>query len=294
MVKFGGGSIKQNLNYVLTLGLYYIMMNTEQFKLSGFISEFPLFEVIQFLGMIRKKGALRISWENEEDTILLYIDNGNLLHAANHRNSGTDVFFRALEKETGYFKFSPMESPDHITIDQPLNFLLLESQRRLDELRNLSANLPPEDMSLFIASDLESVPPLNTLQWKILSMVNGRRTLKRICEKAGDELETKKILLALMQKGVITGGAAEDSWHGLTPLLTHDKDVQSGRPWPPLLRTNLLLRAVDNVLTLGELQQRLKIRDSDFFGDIRLLFETNWIHFSVQEEKIFFRIRNEI
>jgi hypothetical protein len=94
----------------------------------------------------------------------------------------------------------------------------------------LQSQLPPEDAVLYIVSHQEEVPRLDTFEWRIISMVNGRRTLKRICEKVGDELEVKK--------NVISTTSGEASWKELIPLLVSSRDLTIDRPYPPLLRTN--------------------------------------------------------
>jgi len=243
---------------------------------------------------MKKNGTLHIFKNGEEDGVSLYFHEGNLIHATSQDSAGIGIFYSVLQSETGYFKFSAGEEAPEITIDQPIAFLLLESQRRADELRYLQSKLPPEDTVLFIIPHLEEVPRLNTFEWRIISMVNGRRTLKRVCEKAGDELEVKKSLIELFKKKMIGTTSGEASWKGFVPQLVPSRELTSDRPYPPLLRTNLLLKSIDGKTSLKDLIITLNITENDLLEDIKLLFDTHWIKFSSGQSTLFARVKSEL
>lgn len=54
-----------------------MQMTENALKLSGYVAEFPLAEVIQFLGMTEKSGALRIYLEKNEETVSLFLKRGS-------------------------------------------------------------------------------------------------------------------------------------------------------------------------------------------------------------------------
>jgi hypothetical protein len=271
-----------------------MQMNENSLKLSGYVSEFPLMDVIQFLGMTEKSGALCISMEKNEETVSLYFKEGNLLHAVSNESEGIGTFYSVLALEKGHFKFIPGEQVPTVTIDKPINFLLMESQRRRDELDHLQTMLPPDEIVLFIVPELEEVPKLNTFEWKVISMISGRRPIKRICEKIGDELEVKKVILKLLSTGVISTSSADADWKGLIPILIPSQDLMADRPYPPLLRTNLLLKAINGRTTLRDLIGKLNIKENELVEDIKLLYDTQWIKFIPSQEKIFKRLKSEL
>lgn len=273
--------------------MVFYTMSEISINLSGFISEFPLLEVIQFLGMTRKTGVIRVTGSNNEETVSLFIKDGNLLHAESNGHSGLDVFYRVVASGKGYFKFSSGEEPARVTIDKPIHILLLESQRRQDELEHMKNQLPADEAILFIIPNLLKVPPLNTFEWRIISMINGRRTIKRICEKIGDEVDVKKNLIALFNKGVIDTVSEDSSWKHFIPSLITPGKLTCDRPYPPLLRTNLLLKAIDGQSSLEVLMRKLEIKESELIEDIKLLYETQWITFSTFEEKTFLHLKHE-
>lgn len=271
-----------------------MQVNENALKLSGYVSEFPLMEVIQFLGMTEKSGALRIYMEKNEETVSLYFKEGKLLHAVSNESEGIGTFYSVLANETGYFKFISGETVPVVTIDKPIHLLLLESQRRRDELDHLQTMMPPDEAVLFIVPELEEVPKLNTFEWKIISMINGRRPIKRICEKTGDELEVKKAILKLLSKGVISTSSGEEEWKGLIPILIPSQDLTADRPYPPLLRTNLLLKSINGKTTLRDLIAKLNIKENELVEDIKLLNDTQWIKFPPSQERTFKRLKNEL
>lgn len=269
-------------------------MNNNAFKLSGFVSEFPVVEVIQFLGMTGKIGKLHIALEQDKKDLFLFFKNGELVHAETEESSGLQAFYLISKLETGYFKFVAGEEAPRHTIDCPLSILLLNSQKRLDELHHLQSRLPSEDEVLFIVQEVAKVPPLNTFEWRIVSLINGKRTIKRICEKAGDELDAKNTILNLLSKGLVCTYSEDQVWKTLTPRLKPSSELKTDRPYPPLLRTNLLLKSIDGTSALTDLMTALSIKESDMLEDIRLLYDTQWITFPRTQEKIFTRLKSEI
>jgi hypothetical protein len=269
-------------------------MNNNTFKLSGFVSEFPIVEVIQFLGMTWKKGKLRIVMEEENKDLCLFFKNGELVHAETDEIKGLQAFYLISKLKTGYFNFFSDEDAPSRTIDCPLSVLLLNSQKRLDELHHLQLRLPSEDAVLFIVTEVEKVPPLTPFEWRIISMINGKRSIKRICEKAGDELDAKNTILNLISKGLVSTFSEDLVWKTLVPRLKLSSELKTDRPYPPLLRTNLLLKSIDGKAALMDLMTALNMKESDMLEDIRLLYDTRWITFPPTQEKIFARLKSEI
>jgi hypothetical protein len=134
---------------------------------------------------------------------------------------------------------------------------------------------------------------LNPGDWKILSMVNGRRTIKRICQKIGDELVACSVLWDLLCRGLITKVHPDSDWNHLIPLRISPDEVKSERPFPHFLRTNLLLKTIDGHTSLKELGKKLNIEENDIIEDIKYLYDTHWIKFSAVQENVFAKLKNE-
>jgi len=269
-------------------------MEPSPFELSGFLEQFPLVDVVQLIGMSQKTGELRLASREADIQASLFFRDGQLLHATYNDEGGTEAAEKILSLEEGFFKFVTHQLPAQISINKPVHFVLLESQRRSDELKNLSEKLPPDDTVLFICPDLDHIPALNTREWKVISLINGRRTIRRICHRLGDELGTKQILHYLIQNRLVTSDSDQNEWEKIVPRPRSYEPIHTERPYPPLLRTNLLLKAIDGTTDLGQLKKTLRLSDTDLIEDLKLLFDTRWITFNPEDAKIFERIRHEL
>ena len=71
---------------------------------------FSVEEAFVRVGRLRKKGCLRVF--NTEEEVLLFVDNGIVIHAAARRNTGQEALEQALELEGASFEWLPgVESP---------------------------------------------------------------------------------------------------------------------------------------------------------------------------------------
>ena len=263
-------------------------------KLSGLVAEFPLIEVVQFLGMTEKTGVLQIqNIPLMVNHISLYLKKGRLIHAASDGRSGIDIFYMAMSLETGEFTFISGVEVNNISIDKPIHVLLLESQQYTDELKNIRSLLPSDETILFIAPVLETIPPLNKFEWYVISMINGRRSIHRICQKIGDELAAKTAIRNLLSVRVLTTSHPEDEWKHIIPLHIPSDKIHSERPYPPQVRTNLLLKSINGKLSIKQISHLLNCDENELMGDFKLLYDTGWITFAPEHEALFLRNRNE-
>lgn len=84
--------------------------------------------------------------------------------------------------------------------------LILEASRRVDEMSILAKQIPSErtimKMSRHISDNKEIT--LNTHEWRILSLINGTRSVREIIKESGDdEFSVYKTLYALITSGLI-------------------------------------------------------------------------------------------
>lgn len=254
-------------------------MNNRAFRLSGDISDFPLAEVIQFLGMTRKTGELRIYSGEPSQWASLFFQEESLLHARVDQVEGMEAFLRIITREKGQFHFFSDLLPEKQSIGKPVHYLMLQVQSQLDELRHLDRILPPLDTTLALNPSVDPIPRLNTQEWMVLSQINGRRTLGQIIEHSADELGSKKILHRLLGHRLITPAALVDRLSPLYPALVDSTSTQSERAYPPRLRTNLLLKAIDGQKNLKQLCDSLGLKERDLIEDIKLLLDSGWIRF---------------
>jgi hypothetical protein len=236
--------------------------------------------------MNRKSGELAIHNHAHEKAGSLFMISGELIHASMNGSSGLAAFDRILHLADGYFVFLAEQKTESRSIEMPIQVLLMEAHVRQDERLQLQSELPAAETVLTMASDVGSVPPLNTCEWKALSLINGRRTIARICQKFGDELGALRALHALIVKGLVAPMVLESPLFPLTPHPQSAAAVSEDRPYPPRLRTNLLLKAIDGRTSLKQLAASMKMDVPELIEDVRLLLELKWVLFNAKDEQI--------
>jgi hypothetical protein len=247
--------------------------------LHGELAEFPLADVLQLLLMTRKSGELRLENEPAGNSAAIFFDRGNIMHASSNGIEGRPAVETLLKWTGGRFGFIPGTRPPKITINAPAQAVLMDAITRYDELLQIERELPPYDIPLYINPAIGTAPSLTPMEWRVLALVNGHRNIMRMCEEIGDEFETKSALLSLIQKGAVTVKLPDESWHTLIPRVIPTSDVKSERPFPPRIRTNLVLKSIDGKTRLADIWRTANTTELEFLEDIRFLHETRWIDF---------------
>ncbi len=171
--------------------------------LSGDLKDFELNDIFQFIQMGGKDGALHI--KSDMGTSAIYFKGGNILHAELGANEGTDAINLLLTWKDGTFNFIPGEETDKITIDLPVQNVILEAARQIDEWEKMKDVIP----SINVAVDFVEEPDvgdieLHPMEWKALSFIDGNKTVKNIADELEmNSFEVAKILYGLVQSGLI-------------------------------------------------------------------------------------------
>lgn len=115
-----------------------------------------------------------------------------------------EVIFDAFSWPEGAFSFWDRVPPPSnvVTLEMDLQNILIEGVRRLDVRERLSSAFPDLDMVVEALTNPERVKHSVTLtpeEWKILFLVDGRRSLSEVCRLAGnpDEQATLHVLYLL-------------------------------------------------------------------------------------------------
>ena len=98
---------------------------------SGDLSYISIWQILQMLGMEQKEGCLNLIFE--DGTTKIYLQNGVVLHSISEVSEGLDAFYDALKQKEGKFTFDMKETTMKTTINQPIEFLLMEGARIMDE-----------------------------------------------------------------------------------------------------------------------------------------------------------------
>jgi hypothetical protein len=157
-----------------------------------------------------------------------------------------ETVIAALTEKSGRFEFLPeMELDDGdilVTVDP--EWMILESTRQLDEWDQVGERAPAPDTIFTINPDPEMAATTNLGmdEWRLISLVNGLRTVEEVVNRAGtSRLSALRTLSRLTELKVIVksrpGHSPKNSW-SLVP--------DAFRPPPPPTK-NILGRIIDRI-----------------------------------------------
>jgi hypothetical protein len=167
-------------------------------------------------------------------------------------------FFSASK---GSFNFDPDARPpeDDITIAMELESVILEGGRRTREAGRLQEVIPSLDIVPRLApqqdAKMRSIN-LSVDQWKVISFINGRNTMKQIGDYAGlSEFLSRRVFQELVTAGLVEFGEAakrQSAGRGGAPEANaaKSKAVTPVAPGQPVVSRNILMRLIDRVRRL--------------------------------------------
>ncbi len=172
---------------------------------AGDLSDMGVVDLAQTLEMGKKSGALRIDAKNGQSAVAYFRD-GKILDCELGALRGEAAFYKLLNWQEGKFalEFKLVEREERITA--PMQALLMEGMRRIDEWGRIVEELPPLDRAFeidygLLAERLAEIPDeVNSL----LRLFDGRRRLQQVIESVGmDEIDAATLVSKLQSAGVI-------------------------------------------------------------------------------------------
>jgi hypothetical protein len=109
----------------------------------------------------------------------------------------------------GYFHFEQNELPpaEKIPVRLPLENLIVEGARKIQELDELRAEIPSLEMALkFVDRPGIDINHLNLSpeEWRVISYVNPKNSMQQIAQTTKlDDLQIRKVVYALLQAGLV-------------------------------------------------------------------------------------------
>jgi hypothetical protein len=174
-------------------------------SLAGDLQDFEITDVFQLVQLGQKDGILRI--QTADDTGIVYFKNGMVAHAQTNTIKGEPAIDIILSWKKGHFVFNPGEESQQHTVDLPIQQVILEAARRIDELKRIQKLIPSFDVIIEIIEvpqpGVERIQ-LNPREWKVLSFVDGSLSIKQIAQKSNiPEFETAKIFYGMISSGLV-------------------------------------------------------------------------------------------
>jgi uncharacterized protein DUF4388 len=170
----------------------------------GSLAELHLPDIIQLVSVSGKSGVFRlIDGEHRGD---IWLQEGRIVHAEHEDLSGEEAVYALAIWRVGEFRFEAGVDSPRQTIQKSNTNLLMEAARRLDEWRVLSKKIPSVELvpEFVILENREGQINLNTMEWLLLSKIDGRRSVKDVAGAAGmGVFDAAKLLYGLVATNLI-------------------------------------------------------------------------------------------
>ena len=102
---------------------------------SGRVDRIDLLEYLQLLSLNGQQVIQEIV-SRDGTSAYIYLDRGEICHAVCGDLEGEEALYKSLTFKGGTFSGLPWTPPKKVTINQPLQFLLIEAARRRDEMKS--------------------------------------------------------------------------------------------------------------------------------------------------------------
>ena len=121
-----------------------------------------------------------------------------------------EVVFEVMSWNEGYFSFTEQAEskvPTELTVRIPVEALLMEGARRIDEWSRIESRIPHVGVVPSLApppegggGELDLLPP----EWEVLALIDGERSIRGLATELGrSDFEVAKTLFGLESAGVI-------------------------------------------------------------------------------------------
>ena len=190
---------KQTDIYFDSGNVVYAVSNQEKFRLSSIL--------------VRKDKIDEAVWRKVEQLMLSQGEKfgrvaveQNILSEDELHNflkiQASEIIYDCLTWNSGKFTFvDVMQLPPHaVTIAIDISNLIMEGARRVNEIGHFLQNLPPKDAVLRTVVDPATQEQMNlTLEeWKILFLIDRKRTMEEVCnESSENQLTVYRLLYGL-------------------------------------------------------------------------------------------------
>jgi CheY-like chemotaxis protein len=171
----------------------------------GNLQEVSLVDLLQIFSLNRRTGILTLSHGDEEGTV--YLNNGEVVSTVHGEINGEKALYRILRWKDGTFHYLPDQFTISRNISRPIDALLMEGMRQLDEWDSLQAKMPPGSSVLKMNKNQEELPrDLRPVTEEVLLLLEFYSSVDDIIEKSKHtDYEVCKSILGLIQKGILSG-----------------------------------------------------------------------------------------
>jgi len=175
-------------------------------SLQGSLSSINLADILQLVSNSKQTGRFILSNPSGQKGNI-YLKAGELMHAEIDEFSGEDAIFTLISWSDGTFVFEEGNFEAKTSISRPITTLLMEAARRIDEWKLLRKKIGSIDaIPEFSNIDMQERRKisLSTLEWLIVSKINGKNSINDISKESGINIyDTARIIFGMITAGLI-------------------------------------------------------------------------------------------
>ena len=242
--------------------------------MQGDLGDYALPELLQFLLTVRKKGQLLIECQEPPRSASVYFAGGRVVHAYCPPDVGEQAIYRLLHWRQGRFMFLSGASPELETIHTDLRNLLLEGMRIADEQPDASDQLPHGNAILHAERDAQHISAIRitVFQWRLLSLIDGRRTIADIIALCGRDASDASVdLLQLLHVGLVSEHPDERYLSAIVAVAAVKDAPAAPSPQPLPILSSRILQLADGKRSILAIRDSLQCSDNDLIQEVRFL-----------------------
>ncbi len=177
-------------------------------EISGNLAQIFLPDLWQMLSMNARSGVIQVEGEGMSGSI--YIDNGEIVSAQAQNALGEKALYRLISIREGMFRFLPGNVEVRRTIHSSSQQTLLEGLRHLDEIKNLSGDLPSPNDSVVLSKHSHSITGGSGVVREVILLAEFCHSVKEIVNNCSyPDLVVYETLIQLKKRGVLQIGMFE-------------------------------------------------------------------------------------
>jgi len=175
-------------------------------SLKGSLSSINLADIIQLVSNSKQTGRFVLTRTNGQ-VGYIYLRNGEIVHAEVEEYKGEDAIFTLISWSDGEFSIEEAQFDVPVTVQRPITSLLMEAARRIDEWKLLRKKIGSidaiPDFSEIDKQERRKIS-LSTLEWLIISKINGQKSISQISRDSGINIyDTSRIIFGMITSGLI-------------------------------------------------------------------------------------------
>jgi len=172
-------------------------------EISGDLENTRCPEIIKILSLGKRTGRLALNYG--EDGGYIYFQDGQIIHAKCGSVEGPKAIYEMAVWSAGTYRFHVDDVPEVKTVDLSIDEIQAETENRIRQMDRISSLIPSANVVFALDPDIkEKEISLKSIQWRILSRVDGSRSISDIAQGIGlTDSDAMKVFYTLLKMGVI-------------------------------------------------------------------------------------------